>query len=150
MNATVRVANSRPPCLPIICFLSAQISAHPCGLASPLLVVFLCDPRFGNRNCDRTAHTEVTGLAAKNQEATCLSICNPSFILLKFAHKMKIIIATISLLANGLLESAQRGERSCDRMGRSRNKGGDCRVCKESLPISLTGLMPHGQESANS
>ena len=97
----------------------------------PLFVVFSCDPRLGNRNCDRIAHTEMAGLATKNSDATCLSICNPFFILLKFActHTWKSLLPPFLFLQIGSFESAQTAQTS--------SKMGSCTFFNRSVSHCL-------------
>ena len=79
---------------------------------------------------------------------------NMSFDLQSIFHsldirpQMKIIVATISLLARGLLESAQ-GRKVVRQDGKKQKHGGESftgEPKKESLPVSVTRTMPHDQE----
>ena len=64
---------------------------------------------------------------------------------LEISPQMEIIAATISHLQMGSFESAQR--RKVMRWdGEKQKQGRDCRAGKESLPVSVTKLMPHHQE----
>ena len=134
MNTTVSVASSRPPCLPIIRFLSAQISGA--CLASPLLVVFCMRSKVWQSelrsNC--THRRSRSG----GQHVFRFAI---HFHSLDIRPQMKIIVATISLLASGLLENAQT-RKVVRQDGKKQKRGGGWTglcglVCKESLRVSV-------------
>ena len=135
MNAIVRVACSRPPCLPIVRFLSAQISGT--CLASPLLVVFCMRSKI--RQSEFTHRRGRSG----RQHVFRFAI---HFHSLEIRPHMKIIVATISLLASGLLENAQT-RKVVRQDGKKQKRGGGWTglcglVCKESLRVSVPQLCP--------